>query len=104
MSNEPISSQWYEAAQEWVALESAASLLEDTRSAVLAQRIAMQGDIPVSRAEHNVKATAEWRDHLGKVNAARTAANKAKIKAEWLKMKAFEAASQEATERTQARL
>lgn len=100
----PISEVWYEAATNWVELEGAANLLEETRSAVLSQMMARCGDVPVSRAEQTVKATPEWEDHVRKVVAARTAANKAKIKVDFLKMRFWEKQSAAATERMEAKL
>jgi len=102
--NAPISQQWYEAAQKWADLESAASLLEETKSAVLSQMMQKQGDMPVSRAEMVVKGSGEWMGYVEKVVKSRTAANKAKIHMEYLKMKAMEQQSADATARTQARL
>lgn len=102
--SKPLSQQWYEAAASWTDLESAASLLEESKSAVLAQYMTQQGDIPVSRAEMLVKASPEWRGYLEKMNSARTAANKAKIKMEAIRLRFFEWQSKEATDRVEHRL
>ena len=107
MENEnqrPWSEIWKEAADEWVDLEAAARLLEETKSAVLAQREAACGDIPVNRATQLVKSSLEWMDHLEKVVDAKTASNKSWVKVEFYKMKYNEWVSQQANERTMARL
>jgi hypothetical protein len=104
MSNTPISEQWYSAALKHADLEAAASMLEENKSAVLSQSMTKLGDIPVSRAELIVKASADWAEYIRKMCEARTAANKAKVEMEYLKMRAMEWQSHEATARTQARL
>lgn len=102
--NRPISEQFRLAAKDWVEKDSAARLLEESKSAVLAQRMAAEGDIPAAHSERNVKASEEWRDYLRKMNDARTAANLAKVKMEWLRMRFSEWQSAEANKRTEARL
>lgn len=101
---QPVSKSWYESAHQWTDLESAASLLEETKGAVMAQMMTKHGDIPVSRAEILVKASPEWMDHVEKIVRARTAANKAKIKCDFWKMKFWESQSQAATDRLEAKL
>lgn len=104
MSNAPISEQWHRAALTHCDLESAASLLEETKSAVLSQMMTRLGDMPVARAEKLVKSSPEWSDHVSKIVRARTAANRAKVEVEYIRLKFFEWQSAAATERTQARL
>jgi hypothetical protein len=104
LSNNPLSEQYRVAAKLWVDLDSAASLLEETKSAVLSQRMAALGDIAVSRAELAVKATPEWHDYVTKMVKAREAANLAKVKLEWLRMRFSEAQSFEATRRAEMKL
>jgi hypothetical protein len=104
MSNAPISEQFRVAAKQWVELDAAASLLEETKSAVLSQKMAALGDIPVSHAERTVKSSAEWSDHVGKVVDARKNANLAKVKLEWLRMRFSEQQSFEATQRAEMKL
>lgn len=103
-ANIPLSEQWHLAAHRWADLESAASILEDTKSAVLAQMTSRLGDMPVNRAEQTVKSSDEWRDHVAKIGRARLAANKAKIEMEYLKMRFAEWNSAEANHRAQARI
>ncbi len=98
------SEQWHEAARRWVSLQSAAEMLEEGKSAYLSQRMAALGDMPVSRAEQQVKASADWSDYIKKMVRAREQANLAKIEAEFLKMKFSEWMAQDANARTEARL
>ncbi len=105
MSNEfPFSERFRVAAEDWVDKESAANLLEETKSAVMAQRQAMQGDIPVNRAEQVVKASPDWMRHLESIVEARKQANLAKVKMETEKMRFFEVQSREANARAELKL
>ena len=104
MINQPISEQYRLAALEWVDLDSAARLLEDTKSAVLATYMKNFGDIPVAHAERDVKASSGWKQYIESLNAARTAANYAKIQVEYLRMKHAEQQSLEASKRAEMRL
>ena len=104
-AHEPlISEQFRLAAKDWVEKDSAASLLEETKSAVLSQRMQALGDMPVNRAELTVKASPEWHDFLRRMVDARTAANLAKVKCEWLRMRFSERQSAEATNRAEMKL
>lgn len=79
-------------------------MLEETKTAVLAQRMAALGDMPVNRAEQIVKASPEWHEWIvGMVNA-RTVANLAKVKLEWVRMRFQEWQSENATKRAEMRL
>lgn len=102
--NLPWSEQFRIVAKQWVDAEAAASLLEDTKSAVLAERMAALGEMPVSKAEMTVKASQEWRGDLLAISTARQAANRLKVQMEYLRMKFQEWSSHEATKRTEARL
>lgn len=103
-SNKPLSEQYYELATRWVDADAAATLLEDCKSAFLSQRMQLMGDKPVNRAEANVKASLEWRDYIEKMVNARKQANLLKVQMETIRMRHSEWQSQEANERTQARL
>jgi hypothetical protein len=103
-SSMPLSEQFRIAAKAWVDLDSAASLLEETKSAVLSQQMAAQGEMPVSRAELNVKASPEWADFVTRMVEARKAANLAKVRLEWLRMRFSEQQSFEATRRAEMKL
>ena len=99
-----ISEQFRIAAKQWVELDSAANMLEETKSAVLSQKMAALGDMPVSRAELIVKASEEWRDFVEGMVKARGAANLAKVKCEYIRMRFSEWQSAEATARAERRL
>jgi hypothetical protein len=99
-----LSEQFRLAAKEWVELDAAASMLEECKSAILSQMMADEGDIPVSRAEMNVRATQEWREYIGKMVKAREKANLAKVKLKWIDMRFTEQNSREATARAEMRL
>lgn len=103
-SNEPWSEQYRIMGELWAEAEAAASLLEDTKSAVLAQRMAMQGDIAVNKAEMMVKASREWLDHLNDIVAARKEANLLKIRLEYCRMKYHEEQGLNATQRAEMRM
>lgn len=102
--NLPWSEQYRIRGLEWADADAAASILEDTKSAVLSEMLLQHADKPVNRAEALVKASPAWRDHIGKMVAARQKANRLKVETEFLKMKFNEWQSHEATKRTEARL
>lgn len=102
--NRPLSEQFRVVAKQYVEADAAASLLEETKSAVLSQRMAALGDIPVSHAERTVKSSAEWVEHVTKIVEARKEANLLKLKMEWLRMKFSEWQSEAATRRAEMRL
>lgn len=102
--NQPVSERYARAARDWVEKDAAASLLEETKSAVLSQQMHALGDMPVSRAEMQVKASKEWADFIDKMVKAREAANLAKVRLEFLRMKFSEWQSEEANERLRAKL
>lgn len=104
MSNLPISEQYRIVAKQWVDAEAAASLLEDTKSAVLSQRMAALGDMPVSKAEMTVKASTEWREFIEQMVEARKSANRLKVQLEYLRMRSGEWQSAEATKRAEMKL
>lgn len=104
VSNNPISEQFRIAAKDWVDKDSAASMLEESKSAVLARLVSAMGDIPVNRAETTVKASEEWQDYITKMVNARGAASFAKVRCEFLRMKFSEWQSAEASKRAEMRL
>lgn len=103
-SNLPISEQYGRIAEEWVDAEAAATLLEETRSAHFSQWVTEQGDMPVNRAEHIVKASQKWMDYNIKMVKARQLANLKKVQMEQIKMRHWEWQSQAANQRVEARL
>lgn len=87
----PISEQFRIVARHWVEADKAASILEESKSAVLSQMMLKEGDMPVSKAEMRVKGSAEWQDYLDKMVCARSDANLRKVQMDYLKMKEREA-------------
>jgi hypothetical protein len=104
MSNEPLSEQYRVTAKEWVEADAAATILEETKSAVLSQMMVKLGDMPVSRAEMQVKASEEWTTFLTVMVNARERANLLKVKTEWVRMRFNEWQSAEATKRAEMKL
>lgn len=92
------------AAKDWVRKDGAARLLEESKTAVLAQRMAALGDKPASHAERDVKASKEWREYIEKMCKAREEANLAKVRKEYMQMKFYEWQSAQANNRAEMRL
>ena len=103
-SERPLSEQFRIVAKRWVDLDAAANLLEETKSAVLAQMMASLGDMPVSRAEMTVKASPLWSGHIQTMVEARKEANLAKVQLDYIRMKHMEWTSANANQRHEARL
>jgi len=99
--NQPWSERYRVVAEDWVEKEAAAALLEDVKSAVLAQSMAQLGDVPVAHAERTVKASDQWEDYVTKTVNARKAANHAKVQLEYIKMKAWKEKDANATRRAE---
>lgn len=102
--NRPWSEIYRLAGEDWVEKEAAAQLLEDTKSAVLAQRVAAMGDMAVNRAEQKVKASPFWTEHVTKIVQARKVANHAKVHMEYVKSQMWEWNNSEANSRAESRL
>jgi len=102
--NLPHSERFRLVAKAWVNADAAARLLEETKTAVLAQRMKALGDIPAAHAEREVKSSEEWSDFIRKMVAARTEANLKKVQLEYLRMQFSEQQSFEATQRAEMRL
>lgn len=103
-SNMPWSEQFRVTAKQWVELDRAATMLEETKSAVLSQRMNALGDMPVSRAEAAVKGSPEWVDFIKSMVDARTQANLKKVQMEYLRMKFSEWQSENANRRAEMRI
>jgi putative sterol carrier protein len=103
-NNESWADRYREAGEDWADKEAAAQLLEDSKSAVMAQWQTELGDLPVNRAEQTVKASNRWRDYITDTVNARKAANLAKIRLEAIRMKAMEYHGKEANQRTEMRI
>lgn len=102
--NLPWSEQYRIVAKSWVDADAAASLLEETKSAVLSRLMSQQGDVAVNRAEITVKSGAEWNRFLADMVEARKQATFLKVKLEYLRMKFQEWSSENATKRAEMRL
>ena len=104
MSNQPISEQYRIAALEWVDLDNAARLLEETKDVQLAQLVQATGEDTVARGEKVVKASEDWNNFIHMKVEARTKANKAKCKLEFIRMRFSEQQSFEASRRAEMKL
>lgn len=104
LSNQPWSEIFREKADKYVDSEAAAQLLEDTKSAVLAQKCAALGDMAVNKAEQIVKASPDWHDHITKIVEARKQANRDKLDLEFCRMKFQEWINFEANHRVEMKL
>lgn len=104
LSNVPLSEQFRLIAKKWIDADAAASILEETKSAFLAQRMAEQGDVPVSRAEMAVKASQEWAEYVESMVNARKKAALLKAQLEYIRMQFTEQQSVEATRRAEMKL
>jgi deoxyribose-phosphate aldolase len=102
--NLPLSEQFRIVAKKWVEADSAATMLEESKSAVLAKMMADEGDMPVSRAEMNVKASTQWKDYIRSMVEARQKAALLKVQLEYIRMKFSEWQSYEATKRAEMKL
>jgi hypothetical protein len=103
-SNLPLSEQFRVVAKKWVDADAAASMLEETKSAVLAKMMADLGEMPVSRAEMMVKSGSEWRDFVHKMVEQRKSAALLKVQLEYIRMRHSEVQSSEATRRAEMKL
>ena len=92
------------AAKNWVELDAAASLLEETKSANLSQMMLANQADSVSKAEMLAKASPRWTEYITEMVDARRKANKAKVELVWIRMRFQEQSSAEATARAERRL
>ncbi len=104
MDNIPLSEQYRIVAKKYVEADAAASILEETKSAVLSQWMAEEGDMPVSRAEMLVKASGKWSDYIHDMVEARKKAALLKAQLEYIRMRFSEQQSFEATQRAEMKL
>jgi hypothetical protein len=103
-SNLPISEQFRVIAKKWVDADSAAHMLEETKSAFLNQLMLAQGEMAVSKAEMNVKASAEWKEYVESMVNARKTANLLKVQLEYIRMQFYEWQSHNANKRAEMKL
>ena len=103
-SNLPLSEQFRIIAKKWVEADAAASILEESKSAFLSRMMADMGDMPVSKAEMNVKASKSWSDYIDEMVEARKQAALLKVQLEYIRMQFSEWQSHEATRRAEMKL
>jgi len=104
MTEQSISEQYRLVAKEWVTLDGAARMLEESKTAVQSQMMKALGDKPAAHAERDVKSSPEWADYLSKMVDARTQSNLKKVHMKFLEMKFMEWQSKNATRRAEMRL
>lgn len=100
----PPSQVYHEAGLDWADKEAAASLLEDTKSAVVAKWQAELGDIPVNRAEQQVKIQPRYTELVEQIVEARRQANIAKVVLEVRRMEWGEWQNKEANARQEMKM
>jgi hypothetical protein len=107
-SNYPISEQFRIVAKRWVEADEAASLLEETKTAVLSEMIGkIIGDninMPFNKAELAAKSSEEYREFITQMVRTRGTANLMKVKMRFIEMQFSEQQSHEATARAERRL
>ena len=107
-SNYPISEQFRITAKKWVEAEEAASLMEETRSAVLSEMInnviSYNINMPFNKAELAAKSSPEYKEFITTMVNLRSKANLLKVKLEYLRMQFQEWSSHEANARAEKRL
>lgn len=101
----PLSERYREAAKRWVEADAAASLMEESKTLCLAERInQMPDDWSMAKKEAAVKASPGWKDYIKSMVDLRTEANMRRAEVEWIKMRFQEWVSEQATARTEAKL
>jgi hypothetical protein len=110
---ERLPSQIYaEYGKKWVALNGAASLLEENKKSVFAQMKLnfllgpRSGEAKKTKAdaEDQVLVSDEWKEYVGKMIEARTAANEARVAMKYAEIRAQERNSEEAAARVERRM
>ena len=79
-------------------------MLEESKTAVLSQKMKALGDVPAAHAERDVKASDEWHAWIKTMVEAKTAANLAKVRLEYIRMRFAEHQSMNADKRAEMRL
>lgn len=100
----PHSEKFRIISKRWVDADSAANMLEETKTSILAKRMADLGDMPVSRAEMTVKASDDWHEYIRSMVEARTKASLLKVQMEYIRMQFHEWQSHEASKRAEMKL
>tara|TARA_R110000868_G_scaffold220442_1_gene471670 strand:- start:1682 stop:1999 length:318 start_codon:yes stop_codon:yes gene_type:complete len=102
--NQPLSEQFRVVAKKWVDADSAASMLEETKSAVLSKWMSEMGDMPVSKAEMAIKASDKWVEYIRSMVQARQEATLLKVQLEYIRMRFHEWQSHAANRRAEMKL
>lgn len=100
----PLSEQYRIASKDYVRAKSIAKLAEDLKPSKFSELMQQHNDIAVSRAEHAVRASKEWKDHVASVVAALEAADLARAKVKWIEMRFQEWVMQEAGARKERQM
>lgn len=96
----PISEQFRIVAKQWVDAHAAANLLEETKSAVLSRLMMNLGrEVSVARAEMEVKAGDDWKEHIEKMVEARKKADLLRVQMKYIEMRFSEWQSNDANQR-----
>jgi hypothetical protein len=95
----PISEEYRLVAKAWVDADAAASLLEETKTALLSKLMLDQGEMPVSKAEMNAKASAQWVEYIDAMVTARAEANLRRVQMKYVEMRYGEWQSKDANAR-----
>ena len=107
-SNYPISERFRIVAKAWVEADEAASLMEETKSAIISQMIGkvIEGNfnLPFNKAELAAKSSEEYKEFITSMVHLRGKANLLKVKMEYLRMQFQEWSSHEANARAEKRL
>jgi hypothetical protein len=103
-ADKPLSEQYRIVAKKWVDADGAANMLEETKSAVLSKMMVDLGDMPVSKAEMQVKASDAWREHITQMVEARSQASLLKVQIVYIRMKFHEWQSHAANRRAEMKL
>lgn len=109
MTDDPRSAQYISevyriVAKAWVDSDNGARMLEEGKSAFLSQRMLDLGDIPVSKADMQIRGSEVWKGYLDSMVKARTEANLARVKMKYIEMMFQERMSQEANARAERKL
>ena len=104
VSERPISEEFRVVAKQWVDADAAASLLEDTKSAMFSQLVLGSADTSIARAEHTARASEAYREHIAKMTEARRAANLLKVQMKYIEMRYGEWQSRDANARKERQM
>lgn len=103
-NDQDLSERFRLAAIEWADLDNAARMLDEGKTTYLAQQKSLLGDIPDSHAEKQVKASPQWADYIKNMVRSKTAANKARVEVDYIKMKFQEWISADANARSERKM